>query len=102
MTPHQANKGHRMTYEEVIDYILAGLGPSHSVLFITIAEINNQHDAKFYSYLIAQEAKASAMNNTTEFTSSANNVTRQDLNPPRAMVSPDVKYATDHLTSDLD
>ena len=34
-----ANIGHPMTDEEVIDYILAGLGPGHSDLFTAIADV---------------------------------------------------------------
>lgn len=63
-----ANIGHPMQDEEVIGYILAGLGPSHGDLFIAIPVLSNQQTntlPEFYSYLIAHEAQANATNNTT-------------------------------------
>lgn len=81
-----ANIGHPMTDEEVIGYILAGLGPGHSDLFTAITVLSNQRAVtlpEFYSYLIAHEAQTTAMSGTTDFTSSANNVTRQDSSGPR-------------------
>lgn len=54
-----ANIGHPVTDEEVIGYILAGLGPGHGDLFTTITVLSNQQEVKlseFYSYLVAHEA----------------------------------------------
>ena len=42
-----ANIGHPMTNEEVIGYILAGLGPSHGDLFTAITVLNDQHKVTF-------------------------------------------------------
>lgn len=53
-----ANIGHPMTDEEVIGYILAGLGPGHGDLFTTIIVLSNQQALTlpdFYSYLIDHE-----------------------------------------------
>lgn len=81
-----ANIGHPMTDEEVIGYILAGLGPGHGDLFTAITILSNNQEVKlseFYSYLVAHEAQSAAMNGSTEFASSANAVTRQEPNNPR-------------------
>lgn len=81
-----ANIGHPMTDEEVIGYILAGLGPGHGDLVTAITVMSNQNSVTlpdFYLYLIAHEAQASIMNSTPDFTTSANTVTRQDQNPSR-------------------
>ncbi|KAL7595576.1 hypothetical protein Lser_V15G29196 [Lactuca serriola] len=80
------NIGQPMGVEEVIGYILAGLGPGHSNLFTAIAALSNEHKVtlpEFYSYLIAHEAQATSMNTTVEYTSSANNATRHEPNAPR-------------------
>lgn len=76
-----ANIGHPMTAEEVIGYILASLGPGHGDLFTAITVVSNQRDItlpEFYSYLIAHEAQATAMNGSVEFSSSANSVVKQE------------------------
>ena len=84
-----ANIGQTMNDEEVIGYMLAGLGPSHDDLFTAITVVSNERKVtlpEFYSYLIAHEAQATVMGSTVEFSSSANNVTRQEAsnnNPPR-------------------
>nr|KAJ0185285.1 hypothetical protein LSAT_V11C900476660 [Lactuca sativa] len=81
-----ANIGHPMTDEDVIGYILAGLGPGHGDLFTAITVLSDQHKVtlpEFYSYLIAHETQATATNSMTEFTSSANSVTHQGSNQPR-------------------
>nr|KAJ0202206.1 hypothetical protein LSAT_V11C600315240 [Lactuca sativa] len=79
-----ANIDHPMTDEEVIGYILAGLGPGHGDLFTAIIVLGNQQAvtlSEFYSYLIVHEAQVSAVNNvTTYFVSSTNNAIRQDAN----------------------
>ncbi|XP_020251834.1 cold shock domain-containing protein 3-like [Asparagus officinalis] len=81
-----AHIGRPMSDEEVIGYILAGLGPGHSDLFTAITVLSNQRAVtlpEFYSYLISHETQATLMSGTAEFTSSANNVTRQESNAPR-------------------
>lgn len=81
-----ANIGHPLSDEEVIGYILAGLGPGHSDLFTAIAVLSNQRAVtlpEFYSYLLAHEAQTTVMNGTTEFISSVNNIVRQDSNGSR-------------------
>ena len=74
-----ANIGQPMTDEEVIGYILAGLGPGHGDLFTAITIVSNERTItlpEFYSYLIAHEAQASSMGSTpVEFASSANTAT---------------------------
>ncbi|XP_052624977.1 uncharacterized protein LOC128132442 [Lactuca sativa] len=80
------NIGHPMLDEEVIGYILAGLGPCHDDLFTAIIVLSNQDTItlpELYSYLIAHEAQSSALNNVTEITASANQATRQDSNSSR-------------------
>ena len=78
-----ANIGQPMTDEEVIGYMLAGLGPGHGDLFTAITVLSNEGKVtlpEFYSYLIAHEAHATTMRSTVEFSPSANNVTRQENN----------------------
>ena len=81
-----ANIDHHMTDEEVIGYILAGLGPGHGDLFTAITMLSNQNTGtlpNFYSYLIAHEAQAAMIITTTEFATSTNIAIRQqDSNPP--------------------
>nr|KAJ0214523.1 hypothetical protein LSAT_V11C400210300 [Lactuca sativa] len=80
------NISHPMTDDEVIGYILVGLGPGHGDLFTAIIVLSDQLKVtlpKFYSYLTAHEAQATITNSMTEFTSSANSVTRQGSNQPR-------------------
>lgn len=51
-----ANIGQPMNDEEVIGYILAGLGPGHGDLFTAITVLSNEWQVtlpEFYSYLIA-------------------------------------------------
>ena len=74
-----ANIGQPTNDEEVIVYMLAGLGPRHSDLFTAITVLSNERKVtlpEFYSYLIAHEAQATAIGNTVEFTSSANSASR--------------------------
>ena len=81
-----ANIGHPITDEEVIRYILAGLGPEHGDLFTAIIVLSNNQEvklSKFYSYLVAHEAQLVALNGSTEFASSANVVTKEEPNNPR-------------------
>ena len=84
-----ANIGQPMNDEEVIGYMLAGLGLGHGDLFTAITVLSNERKVtlpEFYSYLIAHEAQATAIGSTVEFSSSANNVTRQESssnNTPR-------------------
>nr|KAJ0200181.1 hypothetical protein LSAT_V11C600317650 [Lactuca sativa] len=80
------NIGQPMGDEEVIGYILAGLGPGHNDIFTAITALSNEQKVtlpKVYSYLIAHEAQATSMNTTVEHTSSANNATRYEPNAPR-------------------
>lgn len=80
-----ANIGHPMTDEEVIGYILVGLGAGHGDLFTAITVLSNNQEVKlseFYSYLVAHEAQSAAMNGSTEFASSANVVTKQEPSNP--------------------
>ena len=70
-----ANIGNLILDEEVIGYILAGLGPCHDDLFTAIIVLSNQDTItlpELYSYLIAHEAQSSALNNLTKFIASAN------------------------------
>ncbi|KAL7607634.1 hypothetical protein Lser_V15G16769 [Lactuca serriola] len=81
-----ANIGHPMSDEEVIDYILADLGPGHGDLFTAITVLSNSQEvklSKFYSYLIAHVAQTNAMNGPNDFSSSANTVTKQETTNPR-------------------
>lgn len=76
-----ANIGHPMTDEEVIGYILAGLGPGHGDLFTAITVLSNNQEvklSKFYSYLIAHEAQPAAIISPIDFSSSANSATKQE------------------------
>lgn len=57
------------------------MGPGHGDLFTAITILSNERKVtllEFYSYLIAHEAQSTAIGTTVEFTTSANNVTRQD------------------------
>lgn len=54
-----ANIGQPMNDEEVIGYILAGLGPGHSDIFTAITVLSDKRKVtlpEFYSYLISHEA----------------------------------------------
>lgn len=88
-----------MNDEEVIGYILAGLGPGHSDIFTAITILSNERKVtlpEFNSYLIAHEAQAKAMGNTVEFTSSANTTSRQDANNPPRHNSPNNNGYNNH------
>lgn len=81
-----ANIGHPMIDEEVLGYILAGLGPGHGDLFTAITVLGNQRAvtlSEFYSYLTAQEAQSTAMSGSIDFASSAKNAIRQESSGTR-------------------
>lgn len=76
-----ANIGQPMSDDEVIGYILVGLGPGHGDLVTAITVLSNQRPVtlpELYSYMLSHEAQATMLSGTAEFSSSANNVTRQD------------------------
>ena len=77
-----ANIGQPMADEEVIGYILAGLGEEFKDLTTTITILNNNRQVtltEFYSYLLGHETR-NELTSPAEFSSSANNVGRKTDN----------------------
>lgn len=73
-----ATVGHPLSDDEVIDYIVAGLGQEYDALMASLTIFNGEVSLNdFYSYLLSYEARQEQHITDGDFSSSANSVTRQ-------------------------